>query len=306
MRSSPDAAPVPTAVVPEAGRENLSAYGGLLVATVAVSFSAIFISLSTAPPLVIASYRMGCSTALLLALGRGPALADLRRLSRRDWALLGGSGLSLALHFALWTASLKYTSVASSVLFVTVHPAVVAAIAWALFGERLAAWRLAGLALSLAGSAVIAGGDLRLGGTALGGDLLALGGAVVFTGYLLIGRRLRQRLRSFSYSLAVYAVCTAVLAALALISGEGLAPGGPRDLLLYVALAVVPTLGGHSVYNWALRYLRAAIVSVSFLGEPVLAALLAWLLLRQPVPPLTLLGGSVVLVGVYLAARPGR
>jgi len=291
---------------PAPAEENMAAYVGLVGATVAVSFSAILISLSTAPPLVIASYRMAISTALVLALSRGRALADLRRLTRRDWALLCGSGLSLALHFALWTASLKYTSVASSVLFVTIHPALVAAIAWALFGERLAAWRLVGLALSLAGSAVIATGDLRLGGPALGGDLLALGGAVVFTGYLLIGRSVRQRLHFLSYSLAVYAVCTLLLAALALGTGEGLAPGRPRDLWLYVGLAVVCTLGGHSVYNWTLRYLRTAIVSVSFLGEPVLAAALAWPLLGQPVPPLTLLGGVVVLGGVYLAARPGR
>jgi len=60
------------------------------------------------------------------------------------------------------------------------------------------------------------------------------------------------------------------------------------------------------VYNWTLRYLRAAIVSVSFLGEPILAALLAWLLLGQHIPTATLLGGAVVLGGLYLAARPGR
>ncbi|GAC1435497.1 MAG: DMT family transporter [Chloroflexota bacterium] len=284
----------------------LGAYLGLVVATVAVSFSAIFISLSTAPPLVIATYRMAISTLLLLALGRGGALSDLGRLGRRDRWLLAASGICLALHFGLWTASLKYTSVASSVLFVTLHPALVAVSAWLLFGERLSPLRVAGLVLSLGGSVVIAAGDLRPGTTALGGDLLAGGGAVVFTGYLLAGRSVRQRLHVAAYSLAVYAVCTVALALLALATGEGLAPGRPRDIGLYLALAVVCTLGGHSVYNWTLRYLRAAVVSVSFLGEPVISALLAWLILRQSVPGQTLVGGAVVLLGVYLSARPGR
>jgi drug/metabolite transporter (DMT)-like permease len=287
-------------------QETAAAYAGLAVATIAVSFSAIFISLSSAPPLVIASYRMAMATVLLLAVGRGHVLGDVRKLDRRDRWLLVASGVSLALHFGLWTASLKETSVASSVLFVTLHPAIVAALAWALFGERLAASRVAGLLLSLAGSVVIAAGDLRLGGTALWGDLLAVGGAAVFTAYLLIGRTVRQRLHVASYSTAVYAVCTVVLALLSLATREGLAPGRPQDVALYAALAVVCTLGGHSVYNWTLRYLRAAVVAVSFLGEPVIAALLAWLLLGQRVPGLTLLGGAVVLAGVYLTARPGR
>jgi drug/metabolite transporter (DMT)-like permease len=311
-RHTPSAAAPSPARRPAAGsgsgpraEEHALAYVGLAVATVAVSFSAIFISLSTAPPLVIATYRMAIATLLLLAVGRGRALADLRALERRDLALLVASGISLALHFGLWTASLKETSVASSVLFVTVHPALVAAIAWVLFGERLAPSRIAGLLLSLAGSVVIAAGDLRLGGTALWGDLLAVGGAAVFTGYLLIGRSVRQRLHVATYSAAVYAVCTAVLAVLALATGEGLAPGRPLDLALYAALAVVCTLGGHSVYNWTLRYLRAAVVSVSFLGEPVIASLLAWLLLAQRLPLQTAVGGVVVLGGVYLTARPG-
>ncbi len=287
------------------GEHFFGAYIGLFVATVAVSFSAIFISLSTAPSLVIATYRMAISCLLLLIPAGGRVWHDLARLSRRDQSLLIVSGIALALHFGLWTASLKDTSVASSVLFVTLHPALVAAIAWIIFGERLAAPRLVGLALSLVGSVAIAAGDVRLGDRAMTGDLLALGGAAVFTIYLLIGRSLRQHLHILSYSLAVYAVCTVVLATLAVATDEGLAPGRPADVALYCALAIVCTLGGHSVYNWTLKYLPAALVSVSFLGEPVIASLLAWPLLGQHVPTQTLFGGMIVVAGVYLTARPG-
>ena len=81
------------------------------------------------------------------------------------------------------------------------------------------------------------------------------------------------------------------------------APLTLHNLVLFLALALVCTLGGHLVYNWSLRYLDAAVVSVSFLGEPVLASGLAWLFLGQPVHPLTALGGAVVLAGIYLVAR---
>jgi drug/metabolite transporter (DMT)-like permease len=301
-RSAGTAAPLPLTPTASAGRPAINPYAGLAVATLAVSFAAIFIHLANAPALTTATYRMAFTVALL-----APWLPSRRRalasLAPRDWSLLFVAGILLAVHFATWTVSLFYTSVASSVLFVSVHPVLVAALAWAFFGERPRATVAAGIGLALLGSAIIAGGDLRLGADALLGDGLALAGAAVFAFYLMIGRRVRQRLDPLAYSTPVYAVCAASLAAITLVYRQPFGPLTGRNLLAFVALALVCTLGGHFVYNWALRYVDTAVVSVSFLGEPILSSLLAWPLLGQPVAPLTALGGVIVLAGIYLTAR---
>jgi drug/metabolite transporter (DMT)-like permease len=275
----------------------------LLVATLAISCSAILIKFSSAQPLVLACYRMAITTALLLPFLRGEALRQVRALDRGSAGLILCSGLMLALHFGLWTASLGYTSVASSVLFVSVHPALVAAVAWVWRGEKLSRAALLGIALTLVGSAVVAGGDVRLGSMALWGDLLAFLGAVMIAGYLLIGRDTRRRLNNVAYSVPVYGACAVILGLLALAFGESLVAVHGKDLLIFVGLALLPTLAGHFLYNWTLRYLQAAVVSASFLGEPVFAALLAWPLLGQPLAASTVGGGVVILTGIYLTAR---
>jgi len=281
----------------------INPYLVLTVAMLAVSCSAIFIKWSTAPPLTIAAFRMGIATLCLAPFVHAARRAQLRAIDLPTAGLIVLSGILLALHFGFWTASLEMTSVANSVLFVNVHPVLVAALAWPLFGERTSRLGVLGIGLTLAGSTIIAGGDLRLSGMALRGDLLALLGAVVFAGYLLIGRGARQRLDVISYSVPVYAICTLTLLGLSFPTGQSLLAVGGRDLLVFLALALVCTLGGHLLYNWTLRYITAAIVSTSFLAEPVIAALLAWLLLSQRLPVSTLLGGVVVLGGIRLTAR---
>lgn len=308
---------------PSAARDRpaVSPYLGLAVATVAVSFAAIFIGKATAPPLVTATYRMALTSALLVPIalarqrrsvararpagGGGQGVETPRRdsLRGRDYALLAVAGVLLALHFATWTVSLFYTSVASSVLFVTVHPVLVAALAWVWLGERTRPVVAAGIGLTTIGSLVVAGGDLRVGGRALVGDGLALAGAGAFAFYLLIGRRARQRLDPVAYSAPVYLICAMVLAGIAIAGRQPFAPLTWRNFALFLALALVCTLGGHLVYNWALKYLDTAVVSVSFLGEPVIAAALAWPLLGQAIPPLTVAGGAIILVGIYLCAK---
>ena len=291
------------AASPDLSPPALNPYLGLLIATLAVSCSAILIKASTSPPLVIATYRLVITTALLLPLARRAGLAPLRGLDRRarGWIVL--SGVLLALHFATWTASLAYTSVASSVLFVTVHPVLVALAVYVVYGERTGRLALAGIALTLLGSAVVAGGDIRLGGQALRGDLLAFAGAITFAGYLVIGSGARRHLDTLAYSVPVYGLCAVVLAALSLLFRQPLTAFTGADLLVFLGLALIPTLAGHLLYNWALRYLPATAVSVSFLGEPVGASLLALLLLGQRLPLTTLCGGAVIMAGVWLAAR---
>ncbi|MEW6546519.1 MAG: DMT family transporter [Bacillota bacterium] len=275
-----------------------SPYGVLGAAVVSVSFSSLFIRLSSAPPLAIAAYRMGITTlilaALLMILDRGA----LRHLGRKElgWCLL--SGFFLALHFAAWITSLFYTTVASSTVLVSMQPLFVMAGSHFLYREKVPPLGLAAAALAIAGSGFIGGGDLRAGGAFLWGDILALFGAAMVAGYVLIGRRLRQRLSLLGYTVPVYGFCSLVLFAMCALTGQPLAGFSGRDWLLFLSLAVVPTIGGHTLYNYTLRFLPAHVVSVASLGEPVGASLLVLAFLGEVPAATTVLGGFLALGGI--------
>lgn len=277
-------------------------YTALAGAILAVSCAAIWIKLAEAPALTIAANRMLVAVALLLPLTFLTSRQELAALSRRQLGWMGVAGLCLAAHFGLWTVSLDYTSVASSVVFVSTHPIFVALAEWLWLGRRPgpAAW--VGVSLTVAGSVVIGWGDLQVGQEALRGDLLAVGGALALVGYLIIGRRLRRRLGFLTYSLLVFAPCWLALLLAGLLAGASPLDFGPSDPWLFLALGLVSTLGGHAVFNWALRHVPATLVAASFVAEPVVASVLAWIILRQPIPPPTLIGGAIILAGIYLTA----
>ena len=277
-----------------------AALPALLLAVVAVSFSAIFIRLADDSAPTVVWVRMAMTVALLAPW----LLLDVRRgaipQSRRDWLLVLASGLFLAAHFLTWTFSLRYTSVASSVLLVTLHPILVAWLGRRLLGEPVSPRLAAGIALAIAGTAVTSTGDWRAGGSALFGDLLALAGAATFTGYLLLGRTVRTRAGTAGYSVPVYTVVAVCSVAIAPLTGGNVLPSA-RTALACLGLAAVCTVLGHTIFNWTLRHLRTALVSVSLLGEPVITSLLSIPILRELPPGEALAGGAVILSGLALA-----
>ncbi len=286
-------------------RPSSFAYGALAFAVVSVSFSAIFIKLAQAPSLVIATNRMLASLVLLSIPTLLHGRREVARLGRRDLLAIAVSGLFLAAHFGLWTLSLAYTSVASSVVFVTTHPVLVALLEWLWLHQPLGWKAWLGIVLTVLGSVVVGANDLQVGGVALVGDLLALAGAGALVAYLLIGRRLRQRLGFLSYSTPVFFVCWLGLLAWTTASGQDVRAFPATDLVWYVLLALFATVGGHTVFNWALGHVPASLVAVTLVGEPVGAALLAWVILGQALTPLVVLGGAVIVAGIYLTAREG-
>jgi drug/metabolite transporter (DMT)-like permease len=272
----------------------------LVVATVAVSFSAILIRFANDDAATIVWLRMGMATVVLLPW----VLRDVRRhvmpRGRPQGMLVVVSGVLLAGHFLLWTASLNYTSIAASVLLVSVHPIIVTPLGRRLLGERVSRRTLVAVAVALAGMVVTCAGDFRIGGSAFVGDLLAIGGAVCLAGYLLIGRGVRAQLGVAGYSAIVYAVVCVVAALTALAGGAAHLPS-PRVALACLGLAVVCTIGGHTVYNWALRHVQVLLVSLSFLGEPPLAALLALAFFAAVPSVATITGGVLIIAGLALA-----
>jgi drug/metabolite transporter (DMT)-like permease len=293
-----------------AHRRTPSAGWALVAATVAVSFSAILIKEANDDAATIVWLRMGMATVLLAPWVVRDARRGALPRGRKQIGLVLVSGVFLAGHFLLWTASLNYTSVAASVLLVSLHPIIVSPLGKRLLGERVSRQMLAGVGLALAGTIVTCAGDFRVDSSAFGGDLLAIAGGLCLAGYLLIGRSVRADLGVAGYSAIVYAVVCVIAALTALLDCVAHLPS-PRVALACFGLALVCTIGGHTVYNWALRHVPVLLVSVSFLGEPPLTAVLALLILASVPSLATVLGGVLILAGLALAlvepgARPGR
>ena len=275
----------------------------LALAIAATSTGSLFVRLADAPPIAKAFWRCGLCTLVLVVFGWRTLRADLPRLGRRELRIALASGLALALHFATWISSLSYTSVASSIVLVDSTPLWVALLTPLLSRDRLERRVLIAVLFSVVGVAVVGIADFEFTGTALRGDALALAGAWMAALYLLAGRSLRPKLSLVSYLVLCYGSAALILLALALVRGDALVGFDGRTWLWLALLAWVPQLLGHSSYNYALGYLSAALVAVASLGEVFGAPLLAWLFLDEAPPPLTVLGGALVLLGVVLAIR---
>ena len=284
-------------------------YLTLIVGVVAVSFAAIFIRLADAPPLVIASYRLTIAAVVMGGLAAGSWLRSGRvaptRLTRKDMMLLGVSSTSLALHFWVWILSLEYTSVASSVVLVTTSPFIVAVASRVLFREALYPHTLVGIAVGIVGGVVIALGDASSEGKLLG-DLLAFGGAVAIVGYMLTGRTLRRHMPALTYNTWVYTGTAAMLLVAAMVAGGPFTGFTSETYLWMVMLALVPQVIGHSLLNWSLAHVTATAVTIAVMAEPVIATALAIPILGEVPPWTSVLGGALVLSGIYVALRNRR
>jgi drug/metabolite transporter (DMT)-like permease len=278
----------------------------LLVSIVAVSTASILIRLTDAPPMAIATWRLILSTLMLLPffLNRS-GISKLSTMERSDLLMLVGVGVVLAVHFATWITSLSFTSVASSVIFVHVDPIFVALVSHFVLGEKVSRRVALGIGIAFLGASIIALGDLGVGGENLLGDALSLIGAIALGIYIMAGRRLRQKLDLTTYVTPVYAVSAIMLAFGSAVVGAPLTGYDSETILMFAAIALVPMIFGHTLYNWALKWISAPVVSISLLGEPVGASLLAFLILGESPSPLTLVGGAVTLAGILVCTyRP--
>jgi drug/metabolite transporter (DMT)-like permease len=270
---------------------------------------------------VIAAFRMAFASLALAPLALTRHRADLKKLTRTEWFLALLAGLFLALHFALWISSLEYTSVASSVVLVTTTPLWVALAAPFALKESIGRSVLIGMVLALAGGIIVGLSDTcQLGqagllclslnvlfkGQALLGNFLALAGAWMAAGYLLIGRRVRAKLPLIPYIFIVYSMAAAALIVMMLVAGQSLFGYQPLTYLWLLALALIPQLLGHSTFNWALRYLPASFIAVSLLGEPVGSTILAYFLLKETPGLLKLIGAFLILAGIYADSQNGE
>jgi drug/metabolite transporter (DMT)-like permease len=272
----------------------------LVVGVTAVSFSAVLVREADAPSIAVAFYRCAMASVVLVPLGLVRHRAEYRRLTPSQWRLALASGVVLAAHFATWISSLSFTTVAASAVLVQTLPLWVAAFG-RFVGERPSRRALTGMGVAIVGTAIIAGGGFHGGSRALFGDLLAVAGAIFAAIYVLLGRSLRQQLSLVTYSSIVYAAAAVVLGAVMMASGTAFVGYPSKTWLMFVLITIGPQFLGHTTFNYLLGHVRASIVAVALLAEPVGATVLAWVILSEAPGVATLLGGAVVLVGVYMA-----
>ncbi len=284
------------------------AYFAIVTAMVSVSVASVLIKWSETDPFVLAAYRLAFTCALLLPylLWTG-GLSSIRAFNRRETLLVVLSGVALALHFGFWVVSLTLTLVATSVILVTSHPIFVAAVSHFLLHDKVKRIAVVGIVVAFSGVIVISVADYSVGAGTLLGDLFAFVGGICAGIYFLSGRVARQTIDIAPYAFSVYGLSAVLLFVAGGFAGDPLVVTAPRELLLFLLMAIFPTILGHTMFNYALKKLPAHLISTSVLGEPVGASILAYFLLPDEIPGVAIVvGGIFVVVGLYIVLAMGH
>jgi drug/metabolite transporter (DMT)-like permease len=232
--------------------------------------------------------------------------SELKSFNRKEILLILLSGVALAFHFGLWITSLTLTLVATSVILVTSHPIFVAGVSHFVLKERVKKMAAVGIAVAFSGVVLISISDYSAGGGRLLGDFLAFIGGICAGVYFLSGRVARKSIALTPYAFSVYGLSALLLLVSAAILGNRVVVTSTHELTLFLLMAIIPTIGGHTMFNYALKKLPAHIVATGVLGEPVGASILAYLLLPQEVPGLWIIVGGVLVVGgLYVVLSRG-
>lgn len=284
---------------------NSLALGALLLGAAAVAASAIFVRVSELGALPSAFYRPFLAIpALWLWLRLVPQDGVKRRPENaRDVGRLLLAGALFAGDLAFWHLSLHHTTVANATLFANVAPVFVVLAERLLLKRRTGGSFLAGLALALAGSAVLAGGSVTIAPANLVGDALGVVTALFLAGYLIAVERLRYEFSAAAIMLWTSIGTAAVLLPVAIATGEAMIPETAYGWLVLLGLALVSHVAGQGLVVAALAHLPAGLAALGLLTEPVTAALLALVLLGEPITAWQMAGGAIILWGIFIARR---
>ncbi|OLS33984.1 DMT family transporter [Bacillus sp. MRMR6] len=269
----------------------------LTISIIAISFSAIFVKWSDAPASILSMYRMWFASLLMLPIV-WKYRAEFKKLTKKSWFFLFFSGIFLALHFVLWFGSLKLTTVASSTIILALQPIVSLVGGFLLFKERTTSSALMTMGIAIIGAMMIGWGDFGLSKQAILGDILSFLSVIAVVGYLLIGQTVVKKVIHWIYSFCVFFFAAICLTLYNIGAGVEMTSYPAKEWGIFLLLATVPTIS-HLINNWLLNYVNATTISMSILGEPVGATILAILLLGEQLAGWQILGGLLVLLGVF-------
>lgn len=276
----------------------------LVLGVFSASTSCLFSRWSTCPAAVLAFYRMLLSAALMVPYMLVLKRQELARVSRRELLWCLAAGVFLGLHFTCYFGAVNHTSIAAAQTLTNLEVFFVAIVSYLLWKERISRSGWLGILVVFGGGLLIALGDMGEGGN-IAGDLMAVGAGLTMASYTMIGRRNRQHMSTACYTFLVYAAAAATLSVLVPLSGCRFSGYGSVNWLCALAMAVLCTFGGHTVFSWSLKYFPAPHVSTIKLLDPLFCTVLALLFFREMPTLITLLGCAVLIGGTVLYIRSG-
>lgn len=281
-------------------KPKINPYIPIAIGVLSVALSAIFVKFTVADSGVVAFYRMLFSVLFMAPLFFMKYRGEVKELSKKDWILSAVAGVFLALHFVLWFESLNYTSVASSTVLVTLQPIFAFVGTYFIFKEKISGKAILSAAIAITGSFIISWSDFQIGGSALYGDLLALIACAFITIYLLFGQDVRKRISLMTYTFIVYSISTLTLFIYVVAKGASFGPYPQMEWMWYILLALIPNFLGHTLFNWAIKYVSTNAISIAILFEPVGATILAFYIFNESLTSAQLTGGIIVILGILL------
>ncbi|WP_058305786.1 DMT family transporter [Gracilibacillus massiliensis] len=276
-------------------------YIAIIIGVISVSTAAVLVKLAgDVPSAVTANYRLLFASLLLLPYVWFKKRDELKKLGGREWVFTILAGISLAIHFIVWFESFQYTSVASSVVIVTLQPIFAFLGTYFFFHEKFSAGTIISMLIAIFGSIIIAWGDFQIANEALYGDFLAFLGAIFITIYFLLGQGVRTKVSVMCYTFIAYGIGAIVIIFYNLLMANPLVGYQPNQWILFIALAIVPTILGLNLLNWALKWVSTSVISMGILFEPVGASILAFFILGEFITWSQWLGGMIVIFGLLL------
>lgn len=280
----------------------------LLAGIVAIACAAIFIKISTAEigPIATISHRFWIAI-IPLSLWAGvertlqPSEPVPKTLTADVWILLLLAGSIAAVDLPLWAFSLTRTSVANAMVLSDLAPLFTTLGAWLLWRQRFDKRFLVGLAVSLGGAVAIGLGDVQLDTHQAWGDGAALLSALFLSAYLLTLERLRSQLSVPVILLSTSTIGALITGAIALTVEHQFFPISSRGWAAVIGLALVSQLLGQGLITYSLSRLSSGVVALSYLLEPVLSALGAWILFSETLSLFNEVAFMLIIVGVYIA-----
>lgn len=275
----------------------------IILGTVSISLSAIFARLATAPSIILVFYRMLFACLLLLPVLFIKCREELKGLQKKDILLCACSGLFLGMHFTLYFESLKYTSIAASVVLVNLEVFFVAIFLFCMYREKIPVKGMAGIGAAFLGTVLIAAADMGSGSNVVFGDILAFGGSLCVAVYTLIGRSCRTHISTSVYTCFVYGFACLTVGIAALISGTSFSGYESANYALAFGMTIFCTFFGHSIYSWGLKYLNASYITTIKLLEPVFASVLGLIIFHEIPGAFVIIGGAAVIGGIICYTR---
>ena len=282
-----------------------------LTIVVSVSSASILVKLTHSSPSVVSFWRLFISVLILSTWYFSRSryyYKSFLSIDPRTYILMFVSGFFLALHFFTWIWSLRLVKVFIGTTIVDLYPLVATILAIIFLREYISMRILAGILLAILGVALIAfssssSENLILTPEVLMGSLVALVGAFAAGVYVVIGRYVRTRIPDLGlYVIPVYTSSTATLFILSLLEGRSILSISGDEVPWLILMAVGPMIGGHTLLNYILRFVKAAIASLLIILEPVGASIMAWIFLGEEIPLIGVLGMILAVAGVAIAS----